>query len=82
MVKTPNTGRPSPETTKTVVMWALGKLSEELALYIDLDMIKKGKVSDGLIQEHRDVVAVHRGFLDNKLTITKVAKAVKEKKNA
>ena len=74
-----NTGRPTPETTKTIVLWALGKLEEELALYIDLDMIKKGKVSDGLVQEHRDVVAVRRGFLDNKLTVTKVAK---EKKNA
>jgi hypothetical protein len=58
-------------------MWALGKLEEELALYIDLDMIKSGKVSDGLVQEHRDVVAVRRGFLDKKLI---VAKATKEKK--
>lgn len=75
-----NTGRPSKETIKTVVLWALGKLEEELAMYRDLDMIKKGAVSDGLVQEHRDVVAVRRQFLDGKLIIT--SNRTKEKKNA
>lgn len=75
-----NTGRPSKESTKSIVMWALGKLEEELALYRDLDMIKKGAVSDGLVQEHRDVVAVRRQFLDGKLIIT--SNRAKEEKHA
>ena len=71
--------RPSPETIRTVILWALGKLEEELTLYIDLDMIKKGTISEGLEKERNDVKCIHRKILNNELIIQKVAK---EKKNA
>ena len=72
-----NHARPSPETVKTVILWALGKLEEELTMYIDLDMIKKGVVSEGLEKERNDVKFVHRKILNNELIIQKVRKEKK-----
>lgn len=77
-----NYARPSPETVRTVILWALGKLEEELTMYIDLDMIKKGAVSDGLEKERNDVRCVHRKILNNELIIQKVKKETKNAKAA
>lgn len=64
---------------KETVLWALGKLAEELAFYINMDRIKAGSVGEGILREHGQVIRLHRDILDGKVM---VCKPPKENKHA
>lgn len=63
-----------------VVLWALSKLQEELAFYLDADRLRGSRFSEKTQESITSVSRIRTGLIDGTLILTKPPK--KEKANA